>query len=217
MSLKKIRGIIFDLDGTLIDSVNDLCVSINFGREHFGLNPLPNSVISSYVGDGIDNLILRSFADSEIETGKAKPVVTAHYEKNMMKTTSLYPGVKDTLPVLPQSKIIVTNKPEKFVAPILDTLGIIGHFTAIIGGDTLPDIKPHKNVGLTAIKMLSLKPDEIIVVGDHSTDLELALNCGMKSVFCKYGIGRTNGKPATWTINAFSELTQICQLSYFDR
>jgi phosphoglycolate phosphatase len=204
-----IRGIIFDLDGTLLDSAPDLCSSINHARKYFGLSSLPMPLITSYVGSGINNLIRLSFEGSDISVEKAKPIVADHYEEHCLDTSKPYPGVLETLPQIIQKKCIVTNKPEAFVPPMLKAFGMNDYFDFIIGGDTFIERKPHPSVGYLAIGKLNLSPDQIIVVGDHHADIELANNCGMKSVFCTYGIGSAGGLQATYTITKFNELMDI--------
>lgn len=207
--MKLIRGIIFDLDGTLLDSALDLCNSINHARKHFGLSSLPVSLITSFVGSGIDNLIRLSFQGSSITVEQAKPVVAAHYEEHCLDTSKPYPGVIETLSQIVQKKCIVTNKPEAFVPGMLNAFSINRYFDFIIGGDTLSMRKPHPGVGVFAATKLGLSPDEIIVVGDHHVDMELASNCSMRSVFCSYGIGSVGKFKPTYNIKKFHELMDI--------
>lgn len=204
-----IRAIIFDLDGTLLDSVADLAVSVNHARGHFGLSPIPQSEVAGYVGDGVRLLLERSFKGTGVETEDARKVMAAHYEVQMFKQTRPYPGVAETLPLLPQKKAVATNKPERFVRPLLEKRDILQFFDMIVGGDTLPVMKPDPAVVDHISTELKVPAGEIAIVGDHRTDLELARRCGCKSVFCEYGIGRQDGIPATWSIKTFSELTGI--------
>ncbi|MBL8029588.1 MAG: HAD-IA family hydrolase [Fibrobacteres bacterium] len=204
-----VKGLIFDLDGTLIDSAADLCSSVNFGRRKFDLPELSLKTVASFVGDGITNLIIRSFKDTGVTVEEALPIVAAHYKVHSMDTTRPYPGVAETLPLLKQKMCIVTNKPEGFVPAMLKSFGIYHYFEFVIGGDSLPNRKPHPSVGYYAAEKLGLKTTEIAVVGDHCADLELAINCSMQSIFCNYGIGLKKGFAPTVEISEFSALTSV--------
>lgn len=209
MKTDEIKGIIFDLDGTLVDTAVDLCGSINYGRNHFVLKPLDPEEIISYVGSGIDFLVSSSFKDSGIPLAAAKAVVTRHYEQHAVDHASLYPGVAETLALLPQKKAIITNKPSLFVPSMLKRFGIDAYFQTVVCGDTFPEKKPHPSVGFFVAREFNLNAGEIAVVGDHHTDLALAENCGMKSIFCEYGLGKKGRYQPDFSITAFRELITL--------
>lgn len=204
-----IRAVIFDLDGTLLDSVADLSVSVNHARSQFGLSPLPQSEVAGYVGDGVWLLIERSFKGTGVDIEAARKIMAAHYETQMFRQTRPYPGVAETLPLLTQKKAVATNKPGRFVSPLLEKGGILKYFDLIVGGDTLKVMKPDPAVVGHVSAVLGVPAGEIAVVGDHRTDLELARRCGCISVFCEYGIGRDDGIPADFRIREFRELIPI--------
>lgn len=206
MQINGVNGIIFDLDGTLFDSAKDLCDSINYGRKWANLPPLASEVISTFIGDGINNLIKLSFTGSDVDLDKIKPVIASHYEEHLLDSSKPYEKVIETLDKLPQKKCIITNKPSAFVPAMLEAFNMEKYFSFIIGGDSLPKRKPDQSVGFIAAERLNLPVSEIIVIGDHSTDLELARNCGMRSIYCNYGIGKKGDFTPTITISNFSEL-----------
>lgn len=213
--MDKIKGIIFDLDGTLVDTAVDLCISINYGRNHFGLKSLSAGEIISFVGSGIDFLVASSFKDSDIPLKAAKKIIVEYYEKHAVDNACLYHGVAETLAILPQKKAVVTNKPALFVPPMLKRFDIDGFFNTVVCGDTFPERKPHPSVGLFVAREFNLSAEEIVVVGDHHTDLALANNCHMKSIFCKYGMGKKEGYQPDITIESFTELIhKVSQLQW---
>ena len=204
-----VSALIFDLDGTLLDTGRDLSNSINHARETFGLPPLPESILTGFIGDGVNRLIERAFNGTGITLEQAKPHFTSHYQAHMLDNTRPYPGVAETLPGLPYKKAVVTNKSAEFVPGLLTRFNLSGYFDLIVGGNTLPVFKPDPLIVDHVAEKLGVSKREIVVIGDHKTDLLLAKNAGIRCVFCNYGIGRDDGMKPTARIDAFSELKSI--------
>jgi len=190
--------IIFDLDGTLIDSVPDLALSLNamlesLGREHFS-----EDTIHSWLGNGAQTLVQRALLgkievnesiDSELFEKALRSFLT-FYEQNVCVKTVLYRDVLDTLVCLKAhgyKMAIVTNKPEAFVAPILNTLGIYSFFEYFIGGDSLSVKKPDAEPLLHVCKELGITIKESIMVGDSKNDILAAKAAKMDSIGVSYG------------------------------
>jgi len=201
-----VTALIFDLDGTLIDSAQDLTNAVNHARTHFNLQPLPLAEVTSYIGDGVIKLLERSFRDTGIPVTESLPIMAAHYNAHMLDNTRPYPGVVETLPKLPQIKAVVSNKPQEFVPELLKQFGILQHFALCVGGNTLAHHKPHPDIIAHVAGKLNVPQEEIVVVGDHKPDLEMARMCGIRSVFCEYGIGNDGGITPTWRIKRFGDL-----------
>ena len=190
--------IIFDLDGTLIDSVPDLANSVNFMLSKLGKKRFSEDVIRFWVGNGADVLVKRALSGSvEIDENideeyfkNAKNIFMKHYNENLSNKTYLYPNVKKTLQTLKNQNYklaIVTNKPYKFVEPILKKLEIYDYFKYYLGGDSLDEKKPSPKPLLEVCKYFDVEVKSAIMVGDSKNDILSANRAGMDSIAVTYG------------------------------
>ncbi|WP_457605257.1 phosphoglycolate phosphatase [Nitratifractor sp.] len=189
--------ILFDLDGTLIDSVPDLADAVNLMLEELGREPFPEATIRGWVGNGAATLVRRALSGSHEPDPAVEPLFEEarqrfleHYGSRIPGRTLLYPGVRETLERLEERgyrMAIVTNKPEPFVAPILEGLGIAGPFELIVGGETLPVKKPDPLPLLHSCERLGVAPDDAVMVGDSRNDILAARAAGIDSVAVSYG------------------------------
>jgi phosphoglycolate phosphatase len=206
-----VTALIFDLDGTLINSALDLTNAVNHARAHFNLSPLPLAAVTGYIGDGVVKLLERSFRGTGVAVAESRPVMAEYYYAHMLDNTRPYPGVVDTLPKLPQIKAVVSNKPQEFVPELLKQLGLLQYISLTMGGNTLPHPKPHPEIVAYVAEKLKVPQEEIVIIGDHKPDLEMARMCGIRSVFCEYGIGNDGGIKPTWRIKQFGELAALLE------
>jgi phosphoglycolate phosphatase len=198
MKLQDKKLILFDLDGTLIDSIPDLCVAMSHTLTKLNMKLHSEDEIREWVGNGLDKLVRRSLLgkkeidgtlDEELVT-KAKDIFNDYYENNLTKHTKIYDGVEDTLKALKQKGyklVVVSNKPEKFVGIILDDLGWDSIFDTYVGGDTTPQLKPDPAPLLFVCKKLDIEPKDTIMVGDSNNDLVSANNANIDSIGVTYG------------------------------
>ena len=183
---------IFDLDGTLIDSKLDLAYAVNATRAHMGLGPLDIELVSSYVGSGAPVLIRRALGHraSEIAAAEALEFFLEYYRDHKLDHTRLYPGVKETLDRLHRVGkylAILTNKPVGPTKGIVDGLGIASYFFQVYGGNSFEFKKPHP-VGVQTLIAESRVPHErTMMVGDSSIDVETARNAGVRICGVTYG------------------------------
>ena len=180
--------IIFDLDGTLIDSKRDIANSINFALGSVGLNPLSETEISGFVGHGVRALIgqvLGSLEDSRLPMLRKN--FQEHYDQHLLDTTQLYAGITELLKSLPEVELaVVSNKPHRMTEKILKGLNIEGFFKWVVGGDTYPVMKPNPQV-LSNILAQSQKNRERLMVGDSSVDIQTGRACGIDTCGVTYG------------------------------
>ena len=208
--MSPIKAILFDLDGTLIDSVTDLANSVNYTLTQIGLQPHTRDEIRSYVGDGVSQLIKRSLGEDHLERFEAAfAVFMDHYGRHCTDNTHLYQGVADSLPRLAERYIlaILTNKSMKFTVKILQALKIKSYFRELLGGDSLETKKPDPAGIFFLAEKWGLQPvTEMIMVGDHATDIEVGQRAGCRTVFIEGTIGQKRGLQPDFVIRSMSEL-----------
>ncbi|WP_416337867.1 phosphoglycolate phosphatase [Halovibrio sp. HP20-59] len=196
------RLIAFDLDGTLIDSVPDLAVAVQKTLEALSL-PLPKEAeVRDWVGNGAPVLIERALtwalqARPEAELQKrAYDAFITHYSAAPDTLTTLYPGVKQALQALHQQGMIlvlITNKPERFIEPLLSHFELLDYFTLWLGGDSLAEKKPHPLPLLHAAQTCQIPPAACVMVGDSRHDIAAGKAAGFATVALPYGYN--HGEP----------------------
>jgi phosphoglycolate phosphatase len=189
---EQVRLLVFDLDGTLVDSKQDLALSVNAMRAEMGLAPLALDTITSYIGQGVTLLVRRSLgtiATSEnVEKGLA--FFLAYYRDHMLDHTAPYPGVTEALEKLSDHKLaVLTNKPVNFSREMLTRLGLATYFAYIYGGNSFPQKKPDP-IGLYKLmEDLQISAHATLMVGDSDTDILTGRNAGVWTCGVTYGFG----------------------------
>ena len=211
--MSQIKAILFDLDGTLIDSVSDLANSVNFTLASLSLPGHSTEEIRGFVGDGVQKLIKRSLGQTHTDKfADAFMIFMAHYSHHCTDNTVLYPGVREILPELAEQYTlgVLTNKSMSFSVKILRTLGIDSYFKEVLGGDSLPTKKPDPAGIFFLADKWGLDPGlEMIMVGDHATDIEVGQRAGCKTVFIEGGIGIIRDLPPDQVIRSITELPDL--------
>ncbi|MDZ3837719.1 MAG: phosphoglycolate phosphatase [Rhodospirillales bacterium] len=184
-----IKALVFDLDGTLIDSAEDLCAALNRMLADEGLRPLALAEVVPMIGDGAAKLVERALAAAGggRSGGGLLPELTqrflAHYEPHAAERTRPIPGAAEALAVLAAEGFalaICTNKPEQATRRILAALGLESYFAAVVGGDSVPGRpKPDPAMVLAAVHRLGVAPDEAVMVGDAPNDVLAARAAGL--------------------------------------
>lgn len=196
MRLGNKKLLIFDLDGTLINSIPDLTLAINKMLESINIDPLPVEIVKPFIGNGAKTLVTRSLDYthnnnvSEELFNKAFPKFMSAYAANPCEETFLYPDVEETLQYLKEkgySMMICTNKPLEFVEPILEKLDIKKYFDNWIGENSLPDKKPSGEPLLHLSKEANVSIENCLMIGDSKNDILAASNAKMESVGLSYG------------------------------
>ncbi|GEO15023.1 phosphoglycolate phosphatase [Microvirga aerophila] len=187
------EAIIFDLDGTLVDSARDLQDATNVVLAEEGLRSVGLDEIKSMVGDGVAKLVERAVAAAGGDPGRLPvllPRFLAVYEANASRHTVTYAGVPETLAGLRRLGLklaLVTNKPFTATVEILGALSLRSFFEVVIGGDALAERKPHPAPVLLALKQLGVEPEAAIMIGDNYHDVQAAREAGVRAFAVTYG------------------------------
>ena len=191
-----VSSLLFDLDGTLIDSKTDLANSINLMLADLGRPALSEATISGFVGDGVRVLVYRSLTatapnhqppDEQLHA-KGIKLMLDHYADEMLKTTRLYPYVAETLACFNhKGKAVVTSKEVRFTKIILKHFAVEQYFDAIIGGDTTPARKPDPGPVLEAMRQLGASAPETVMIGDSENDVIAGKRAATLTCAVSYG------------------------------
>jgi len=225
----QLKLLVFDLDGTLIDSAQDLCNSVNAALRESGLGPLPDPAIAGFVGNGAPLLMRRALAmasNSPIDEVGDELFNTAYafflqyYREHKLDFTYAYVGVLDALKALHQlheapdgvARImaVLTNKPVRPARGICEGLGLANYFLHIYGGDSFPLKKPDP-LGLRSLmEETGARPDQTVMIGDSQVDVQTARNAGAWSLGCTFGFGPHTlvENPPDVLVDSASEWTQ---------
>jgi phosphoglycolate phosphatase len=190
-----LRLLVFDLDGTLIDSRADLANSVNAMLTHFGRHALPEAVIASYIGDGVGMLVRRSLGDPEDETFLEQAVAwfLDYYREHKLDHTRVYSGVFPALEALraalPQARMaVLSNKPVRPCVEICEALGLAPYFFRMYGGNSFPTKKPDPAALLALMREVGAAPEHTVMIGDSDVDVLTARNAEASVVGCRFGL-----------------------------
>ncbi|OZN24297.1 phosphoglycolate phosphatase [Actinobacillus seminis] len=221
---KQFKLIGFDLDGTLVNSLPDLALSVNSALAEQGLPQAEEALVLTWIGNGADVLSARALDWAQKQTGRSlseeetlqfKRRFGFYYGENLCNISRLYPNVKETLETLKAQGYIlavVTNKPTKHVQPVLRAFGIDHLFSEMLGGQSLPAIKPHPAPLYYLCGKFGLYPKQILFIGDSRNDILAAHSAGCPVVGLTYGynynIPIAEANP-DWVFDDFAEILAI--------
>ena len=213
--MNRVDLLIFDLDGTLIDSRMDLANAGNAARRHMGMPPLENERVWSYVGNGAPILIRRLLGPEagEAQVQEALEFFIEYYGEHKLDFTVLYPGVRDALDRWRAARVqmaVLTNKPVRISRAIVEGLGVAAYFQRIYGGNSFDFKKPHPIGVQTLIKECGVSPDRTMMVGDSSVDIQTARNARVKSCGVTYGFQPESlqDEPPDLTVGCMADLAE---------
>jgi phosphoglycolate phosphatase len=192
-----IKLVIFDLDGTLIDSRLDLVHSVNAALRHIGRPELPDEVIASYVGDGAPILIQRALGGEAVEEAlikKGLEFFLSYYREHKLDHTTVYAGIPEALAAIQQSAngtprklAVLSNKPVHPSRAIVEALGLGKFFSQIYGGNSFPSKKPDPEGARKLLEEYGVEPQHAAMIGDSHVDVNTGRNAGMVTVGVTYG------------------------------
>ncbi len=189
----QIKLLLWDLDGTLVDSELDLAHAINAMLRHWERPELPLEVVASYIGDGAPMLVRRALGDPQDESfvKSALEYFMRHYREHILDNTYVYPGVLETLKAIRERSslqmAVLTNKPINPSRGICDGLELSGFMSQIYGGNSFPTKKPDPHGACVLLEEHGVKASEAIMIGDSQNDVLTANNAGMFSIGVTYG------------------------------
>ena len=209
---RPIELVMFDLDGTLADTGRDLADAVNHTRAHFDLEPLPEALVHTHVGRGVEHLLRHSLPeDSADHFAEVMRVFLARYEGHLLDKTILYPGVHEILDYFRgKRRVVVSNKMHRLTVAVLRGLGVEKQFDAILGGDSAAEKKPHPALIHDALDRFGILPTDAVIVGDGDTDVEAGRRAGVITCGVTYGLGNKEGLIAAQPdvlIDALAELS----------
>src|SRR6266849_10282316 len=213
-NLISVRALIFDLDGTLIDSKRDLILSVNAMLREMGREELHEDTIAGYIGQGAPQLIGRALGNgaTEAECERALKFFLAHYEEHKLDSTCAYPGVMEALDELRGfSMAVLTNKPVRVSVRILEGLGLAKYFRAVYGGNSFETKKPDPLGARRILEEFGAAPEEAMLIGDSEVDVQTARNAGTLAVAVNYGFGTHDrtANPADIYLDRLTELVPL--------
>ncbi len=187
------RLLVFDLDGTLVDSSRDLAAAVNAALQRVapGTAPIPLPAVISFVGEGARLLVERSLRHSglELPPDDVLPVFLDCYSERLLDTTRLYPGIAEALSALrPRTLAVLSNKPGPFSRTILEGLGVAARFARIWGAGDVTARKPDPSGLLRLARELGARADETLMIGDSATDVATARAAGVKGIGVAWGL-----------------------------
>ena len=218
-----IKGVLFDLDGTLLDTAPDMALALNLQREAHQLAPLPYSEIRPYVSHGALAMLRLGFGIESHDTNfNAMREQYLHiYGENIAVKTQLFEGLSEFLNELETNNIhwgVVTNKPEFLTKPLMNALELDSRACSIISGDTVSPTKPNPTPLFLACKQSKLVPSQCLYVGDAERDIAAGRAAGMKTVLANWGYITPEDKTELWhadvVINRSDELTEYFWKSF---
>jgi phosphoglycolate phosphatase len=207
-----IKLILFDLDGTLVNTSMDLTNALNYALKPYGLKKLSVENTIKLVGEGITRLIDKALVNEHVQQREeATKRFLDYYSKHLTDFSKIYPGVAETLEMLHNyKKAVISNKRENLSVQLLDNLGLLKYFNIVVGSDTTSEKKPSAMPVFYILQQLHVTPDKTAIVGDSNFDIEAGKKAGIKTIAVTYGFrGKNLLLDADYIIDSFKELPSV--------
>ncbi len=212
--MKKISLIVYDFDGTLVDTFADIADSVNLALTEMGLESLDKKTIRGYIGNGMVNLMTMSLKKSgcnDIETSVL--LFQKHYSHHLLDQTNFYPNGKEIVEYFFDKKnAVLSNKPINFIEKILKALSFFKPFDSIIGGDSLDVKKPDPKGLILIMNKFNCPPEKTLMIGDSSIDIETGKHAGVITCGVSYGLGNLGSLTSSNPDYLIDNLSQLKSL-----
>lgn len=205
----KLSCVLFDLDGTLVDTAPDLIASLNQALNSHGFDAVATEIIKPFISYGAASMINagQPALDARLKADILETMLT-HYQHNIAEHTVFFSGIQETLAAIEAQGLkwgVVTNKRERFTHPLMAALKLTERAACIVSGDTTANPKPHPEPMLAACKQAKVKPQECVYIGDAQHDITAGKNAQMKTLAALYGYIKAEDNPETWGADALIE------------
>ncbi len=201
--------VLFDLDGTLVDTAPDLIDCLNKALEIHGFNTVSSEMIKPFISYGAAVMIKKSNTESDDATQQQiLDTMLNLYQDNIAKHSQFFSGMTETLHTIESLGLkwgIVTNKRERFTNPLVEAFQLSERVACVISGDTTANSKPHPEPMLTACALAKVKPEECVYIGDAVHDIAAGKNANMKTLAAVYGYLKPDDTPSNWGADALIE------------
>jgi len=201
--------VLFDLDGTLVDTAPDLIACLNKALKCHGFDEVANNELKPFISYGAAAMIKKSIMNIDQQTrDKILESMLEFYQDNIAEHSRFFSGIAETLDTIESLGLkwgIVTNKRERFTNPLIASLNLTDRAACIISGDTTANNKPHPEPMLTACLKANVKPEECVYIGDALHDIDAGKNAKMKTLAALYGYLKADDKPGNWGADALIE------------
>jgi len=209
--------VVFDLDGTLVDSAADIAEALNRTLQDWQLPRVPEATVLTWIGDGVRRLVEQAFdaAGSQTDLDAVMPGFMRHYEACLLRSPCLFDGVEPALQALQARDVrlaICTNKPSALVAPLLQHFGLQAVFAVVLGGDSLPERKPSGAPLRHIAAHFGVAPEAALMVGDSITDYRAAVDAGMPVALVRYGYPRGLDLDTVQAVAVMDDLQELLAL-----
>ena len=204
------KAVLFDLDGTLIDSADDIALALRLTLEELGMEEKMPPSVRSLIGGGVKALLEKVLGDDFRE--QHVKVFRRHYIGNPVVNTTPYPGVMETLRALRGrgiNLVVVTNKLEELSVEILKRLGMLEFFDLVVGGDTFPEKKPSPLPVLKSLEFVGVESSQALMVGDTSADIEAGKSAGVRTALAAWGYVKLNSVKPDYIFNSPADILSL--------
>ena len=211
--MKPISLVLFDLDGTLVNTLEDIAASVNYTLARLGEAPVSRDAVRQYVGDGIEALMERALGGRRAHLPEAVGIYKEHHRRNLVVRSALYPSVRETLEYFQAMPMaVISNKTMEFVGPLIDRLAIGRYFKRVIGADSGLPLKPAPDALLKIMSEFKSPKEHTLIVGDGTTDIRAGKAAGIITCCVTYGFRSETELRAVepdYIIHDFSDLKNL--------
>ena len=201
--------VLFDLDGTLVDTAPDLIACLNKALTQHGFDEVSSDKLKPFISYGAAAMISKSVEQVDEQTqGRILETMLTLYQNNIAEHSRFFSGITDTLNTIESLGLkwgIVTNKRERFTNPLVAALKLTDRVACVVSGDTTTNSKPHPEPMLTACAQANVKPEECVYIGDAIHDIDAGKNANMKTLAAIYGYLKPDDNPNNWGADALIE------------